>query len=56
MSIHDELAGICRLDKIDDFLNKINVIMSDINLPKCGTLIVPLKVDLNYGKNYWEAK
>ena len=56
MSIHDELAGICRLDRIDDFLNKINVIMSDINLPKCGTLIVPLKVDLNYGKNYWEAK
>jgi DNA polymerase-1 len=56
MSIHDELAGICRVDKIDDFLNKINVIMSDIVLPKCGTLIVPLKVDLNYGKNYWEAK
>lgn len=56
MSIHDELAGICKLDKIDDFLNKINIIMSDITLPKCGTLIVPLKVDLNYGKNYWEAK
>ena len=51
LQVHDELVFDCNKDELDEVINLVTDIME-------GTykLLVPLKVDINYGDNWYLAK
>ena len=51
LQVHDELI----FDVVENELEKVTKIVTDI-MEHVYQLEVPLKVDINYGKNWFDAK
>ena len=51
LQVHDELIIDCKKDELED----VKRVLTDI-MENTYKLDVPLKVDINYGNNWYDAK